>query len=140
MAIKMVLDFILERLHQKIQLNKVLILSDSQSSIGILALGWDPTQQKITAKDILTKMELIKSRGTDIDIQWTPGHAEIKGNEEADKLAKEASKEAGSMTHKGACISKSELKQAAKSHGLTVWQCQWDISERGRFYMISNLM
>ena len=43
-AIKMVLDFILEKMHQKIQLNKVLILSDSQSSIGILTLGWEPTQ------------------------------------------------------------------------------------------------
>ena len=80
-AIKMVLDFILEKLHQKLQLNKVLILSDSQSSIGILTLGWDPTQHKITAKDILTKMELIKRRVIDIDIQWTPGHAEIKGYE-----------------------------------------------------------
>ena len=81
-------------MHQKIQLNKVLILSDSQSSIGILTLGWEPTQHKITAKDILTKMELKKMRGIDIDIQWSPGHAEIKGIEEADKLAKEASKEA----------------------------------------------
>ena len=41
-AVKMVLDFILEKLHQKIQLNKVLILSDSQSSIVISTLGWDP--------------------------------------------------------------------------------------------------
>ena len=64
----MVLDFILEKLHQKMQLNKVLILS-SQSSIVILTLGWDPTQHKITAKDILTKMEIIKRRGIDIDIQ-----------------------------------------------------------------------
>ena len=38
-----------------------------------------------------------------------------------------------SMTDEGACISQSELKQAANSHGLTVWQRQWDISERGRF-------
>ena len=37
------------------------------------------------------------------------------------------------MTDEGACISQSELKQAAKSHCLTVRQCQWDISERGRF-------
>ena len=39
-AIKMVLDFILEKLHQKRKLNKVLILSDSQSSVGLLTLGW----------------------------------------------------------------------------------------------------
>ena len=136
----MVLDFILETLHQKIQLNKVLILSDSQSSIGVLNLGWDPTQHKFTAKDILTKMKLIKRRGIDIDIQLTPGHAEIKGNEEAYKLTKEASKEVESITDEGACISQSELKQAAKSHGLTVWQRQWNISEMGRFYMISNRM
>ena len=80
-------------------------------------------------------MELIKRRGIDIDIQWTPGQAEIKGNEEADKLAKEAE----SMTDEGACISQSVLKQAAKSHELTVWQRQRDISERGRF-VYANLM
>ena len=33
-AIKMVLDFILKKLHQKRKLNKVVILSDSQSSVG----------------------------------------------------------------------------------------------------------
>ena len=38
--IAIVLDFILEKLHQKRQLNKVLILSDSQSSVGFLTLGW----------------------------------------------------------------------------------------------------
>ena len=37
-AIKMVLDIILEKLHQKSKLNKVLILSDSQSSVGLLTL------------------------------------------------------------------------------------------------------
>ena len=64
---------------------------------------------------------------------WTPGHGEIKGNEEADKLAKEASKEAELMTDERTCISQPELKQAAKNHSLTVWQKQWNISDKGRF-------
>ena len=37
------------------------------------------------------------------------------------------------MTDEGACISQPELKQAAKTHGLTVWQRQWDILDKGRF-------
>ena len=131
-AIKMVLDFILEKLHQKRKLNKVLILSDSQSSVGLLTLGWEATQHKSTAKDIISKLDLIRE-GIDIEIKWTLGHAEIKGNEEADRLAKEVSKEAELMTDEGACISQPELKQAAKTHRLTVWQRQWDIADKGRF-------
>ena len=78
-AIKMVLDFILEKLHQKRKLSKVLILSDSQSSVGLLTLGWEATQHKSTAKDVISKLELIKGKGIDIEIKWTPGHAEKKG-------------------------------------------------------------
>ena len=29
-----------------------------------------------------------------IELEWTPGHAEVQGNEIADRLAKEAAKEA----------------------------------------------
>ena len=54
----------------------------------------------------------------------------MKGNEEADRLAKEASKEAELMSDEGTCISQPELKQAVKTHGLTVWQRQWDISDK----------
>ena len=77
-------------------------------------------------------MEQIK-KGTETDIKWTPGHAEIKGNEEADTLAKEASKEAESMTDEDKTVWQAEFKQAAKAHSLTTWQKQWDVSEKGRF-------
>ena len=62
-----------------------------------------------------------------------PGHAEIQGNEEADRLAKEASKVAESMTEEDRTISQAEFRQAAKAHSLTAWQKQWDNSEKGRF-------
>ena len=79
-AIKMVLDFILEKLYKKRKLNKVFILSDSQSSVGLLTLGWEATQHKSTAKEIIAKMDLIKRKGIEVEIKWTPGHAGIKGN------------------------------------------------------------
>ena len=76
-AIKMVLDFVLEKVNQKAGFSKVLILSDSQSSVGLLSLGWEPTQHKSTARDILTELEQVKSRGIEVEIKWTPG--QIRG-------------------------------------------------------------
>ena len=55
------------------------------------------------------------------------------GNEEADRLPKEASKEAESITEEDRTISQAEYRQAAETHGLTAWQRQWDVSEKGRF-------
>ena len=132
-AIKMVLDFILEKLHQKMEIKDVLILSDSQSSVGLLTLGWEPTQHKTTSKEILTELKQIQNKGIQVDIRWTPGHADIQGNEEADRLAKEASKEAETMTDEDRTISQAEFKQAAKAHSMITWQKQWEVSEKGRF-------
>ena len=78
-------------------------------------------------------MEQIKRKGIEIDIKWTPEHAEIKANEEADRLAKEATKEAESMTGEDKTVPQAEFKQAAKAHSLTTWQKQWDLSKKERF-------
>ena len=37
------------------------------------------------------------------------------------------------MTKEDKTISQAEFKQAAKAHGLTTWQRQWDVSKKGRF-------
>jgi hypothetical protein len=39
-------------------------------------------------------METLQQSGMRIELEWTPGHAEVQGNEIADRLAKEAAKEA----------------------------------------------
>ena len=39
-------------------------------------------------------MKRIQKNGIEIKIHWTPGHANVNGNEIADRLAKEAAKEA----------------------------------------------
>ena len=77
-AIKMVLHFILEKLHQNLKFKKALILSGSQSSVGLLTLGWEPIQHTSTAKVILTEMEQIKRKCIEINIHlpmdpWTCG-------------------------------------------------------------------
>jgi ribonuclease HI len=40
------------------------------------------------------KMKRIQKNGIEIKIHWTPGHANVNGNEIADRFAKEAAKEA----------------------------------------------
>ena len=50
-------------------------------------------------------------------MHWTPGHANVNGNEIADRLAKEAAKEAEqnqSDTHN--TITKQDVKKAARDH------------------------
>ena len=37
------------------------------------------------------------------------------------------------MTEEDKTVSQAEFRQAAKTHGLTTWQRQWDLSENGRF-------
>jgi ribonuclease HI len=39
-------------------------------------------------------METLQQSGMRIELEWTPDHAEVQGNEIADRLAKEAAKEA----------------------------------------------
>ena len=74
-----------------------MILSDSQTSVGILQLGWENKTDKKIGLDILQIMKDLQQSGTEVKVQWTPGHAEIAGNETADRLAKEAAREAEDM-------------------------------------------
>jgi hypothetical protein len=65
-----------------------------------------------------------------VDIDWSPGHEDIKGNERADTLAKSAAElpctgESTSMTH---------AKRAAKENTLRKWTGTWDKTyPTGRF-------
>ena len=82
-------------------LQTVHIFSDSQEAIGILKLGWQPTQHKQTVAEIRHKIQRLEHHNTTVNISWTPGHSNIRGNEEADRLAKEHhGSEAASSIHK----------------------------------------
>jgi len=85
---------------------------------------------------IMNKMKMLQNEGIEINIHWTPGHADINGNEIADCLAKEAAKEADQLptTDAHITITKQDIKKAAKDHVMMKWQKRWELSDRGRFY------
>lgn len=74
-------------------IRKVKIFSNSQSNVGILSLGWEEKQHRATVMEIQQLWKEAEERGLD----WTPGHADVKGNVVADRLAKKAMKEAEEM-------------------------------------------
>ena len=130
-AILITVDHVAEEIN-KTDSSEVHIFSDSQSAIGILMLGWQPTQHKQTVAEIRQKISRLEQKNIKVDISWTPGHANIKGNEKADRLAKEASLEAAAMKSDTEVVTMADIKQAAVKMGLSQWQRQWESSETGR--------
>ena len=59
-------------------------------SLGQLTLGWDASAQKFTVKEVKSEIERLENFGALVELSWTPGHADITGNEQADRLAKAA--------------------------------------------------
>ena len=131
-AIEIALAFIQCETKKK-RLARVKIFSDSQSAVGLLTLGWTPSSYKGTIDQIKNQIDSLKRKGIEIEIAWTPGHADIAGNEIADKLAKEAAKEAESTDeNKDRMVTTQDIKTAAKTSCLKKWQRRWDLTNSGR--------
>ena len=133
-AIKLVLDYIDQTQFRPTDLLK--ILSDSQQSIGILTLNWKSQSYfNNVIKEIKAKMETLQQSGMRIELEWTPGHAEVQGNEIADRLAKEAAKEAQEQdTAVHTMVTKQDIITASRNSISEKWQHQWENSDRGRSY------
>ncbi|CAG2213469.1 unnamed protein product [Mytilus edulis] len=130
-AIVMVLEFcILERLHNTITTLK--IFSDSQSAVGLLTLNWAPKSYIDVIRDIKEHIEDLRTKGMEICILWTPGHANIQGNDEADLLAKQAAEEATQLLPKNNIITLQDVKQGAHKSVMQKWQRRWELSDTGR--------
>lgn len=67
---------------------KVDIYSDSQAAL--LSLG-NATIKSGIVEDCRNTLSLVKTRGFQVSLIWVPGHTEIEGNEEADRLARAGS-------------------------------------------------
>ena len=70
----------------------VAILSDSKSALQALAAGGTRNRGDLQAEILFLAHQLIL-KGSDVFLMWLPSHTGIKGNEFADKEAKEAAKD-----------------------------------------------
>ena len=131
LALKHICQYKIERqIH--VDIKKIHIFSDSQSAVGQLVLGWECKSHHGTIHEVKNIIKQLEKANIIIEISWTPGHANIKGNEHADRLAKEAAKEAKEKESLPPVISLGDVKEAAKKSGYVKWQEMWEKSDKGR--------
>ena len=95
-------------------------------------LGWEPKSHKSTIQEVKTDIKKLEESGVKVEISWTPGDPDIKGNEYADKLAKEAADEAKERIDLPPVITMGDIKTAARESGRKKWQDMLEKSEKGR--------
>lgn len=130
-AIKMALEYIKTVVDNR-EIKQISILSDSQSAVGILKLGWDNNSHSRVVAEIKQTIKTLKDKDIKIQINWTPGHAEILGNEIADRLAKQGAEEAENMPEVTSAVTVLDVKAALKESGLMKWQQRWEAGSTGR--------
>ena len=70
-------------------IKRVLLCSDSRSGLQLLSRGPDDRQTTI-AQRVWRLLDTLTSRGMSLILHWVPGHADLTGNEAADRLANKA--------------------------------------------------
>ena len=93
-GIKMAIQYISRCITKGEGIRKVHIFSDSQSAVGQLQLGWECKSHRTTVQEMIREMRRLEEVNVMVELSWSPGHADIQGNEHADRLAKEAAQEA----------------------------------------------
>ena len=73
-------------------------------------------------------MSNLQSKGICVQVDWTPGHSSIAGNE-ADRLAKEAALEASNFPEDRMIVSQADIKQASQSYIWLLWQWRYETSQ-----------
>ena len=74
----------------------------------------------------------MEDKGIKIEINWTQGHAEIEGNEIADRLAKQGADEAQEMPGVTEAITILDVETTIRESGFEKLQQRWEASSTGR--------
>lgn len=117
---------------------KVIIITDSKSScVSLNNYNKNPT--KFYEKCIF---KLMSDTNSKVHIQWVPGHSEIKGNEEADRLAKQALLDTHQLTIPVECINQVIPLQDAitliRDSAHEEWTRRYQSSTKGMFNINVN--
>ena len=121
---------------EETRLPKAIICSDSMSSLTSIQNGESTCRQDLL-NEINQIIFAINQQGRTVQFVWVPAHKGVEGNEEADKLAKEATKE--EEVQLNIPLSKSEIKVLIKQKINTMWQSEWDKEKKGRhFYKLQQ--
>ncbi|KAF0305090.1 RNA-directed DNA polymerase from mobile element jockey [Amphibalanus amphitrite] len=73
----------------KALIKRVLLCTDSRSGLQLLSRGPDD-QQSAIGQRVWGLIDALTAAGKDITLHWVPGHADLAGNEAADRLANQA--------------------------------------------------
>ena len=108
----------------------VQILSDSQTTVGIISQGWKSNNYKCIIEEIRKALKLLAVKNITVELLWTPGHAGLQGNEKADQLAKEGAEEARSMPEETRIVTIQEVKDSSQNTYMYLvrWQSGWGIA------------
>ena len=110
---------------------EVTLFSDSQSAVGILTFRWQNNLHKQVVAEINQTFKSIEKEQIQINLKWTPGHADIAGNEIADQVEKTAAEEAERMPEVTNLVTVLEKTAVQESCNIK-WQKRWEAGATGR--------
>ena len=97
---------------------KVAIISDSKSVLQALNRGGSNNRNSMQLL-VLKLCHAIITKGSKLDFLWVPSHTNIRGNEDADKAAKQGTEE---LNSEDIGLSRSEIKSKVFTVARSRWQ------------------
>ncbi len=120
----------------EVKVPKIVICSDSSSALISLNERKSKTRQDMII-EIIQELHSLKQISIKVQFLWVPAHIGLKGNEEADNLAKKAIEQ--ETVDIQIPFSRSEIKSIIKKNIWKLWQQLWDKDTKGRhLYQIQS--